>query len=264
MSEPLGSYRTVKRVLDALEQFASTDDGLRISDVSRELGIPLSSTQVMLRELEKYDYVRSTPGKRYIPGSALISLAVRINGKIGISEFARPHMRTLADKLGEDVYFALPGHDSIMYVDCVTANAVRYRLDIPLGLPRPLHASAAGHILLAHQSPEYYKALVDRIELTRFTGQTITDRAALDARVALVRERGYAISYGEAIEGIVGIGAPVHDRYGALAGVLTLSLLAGRVREPGAEHELIGSLVETAWLASKDLGWDGPRPVPAF
>lgn len=257
MNQSLGSYRTVKRVLDVLRLFGNSEQGFRVSDISKELDIPLSSAQVLLRELEKYDFLRVGDGKRYITGPALLSLSVRVSSNVGLTQVARPHMRQLADLHGEDVYLALPQHDSIMYVDCVAATGIRYRLDIPLGLPRPLHASAAGQLYLASQSPEHYEELVEGQGLPRLTARTTTDRMELDAKIEVVRRRGYAVSREEAIDGVIGIAAPIRDRHGQLAGVLTLSMLLARLREDGSEERLATALVKTSCKISRDLGWTG-------
>src|SRR5690606_21507438 len=68
----------------------------------------------------------------------------------------------------------------------------------------------------------------DHIELERYTPNTPQDREALAKELATIRERGYAVSFGERYDGAVGIAAPVIVR-GAVVGGLSITVPQSRL-----------------------------------
>ena len=55
---------TVARALRIMETLNSSRRGLNISEISRKLGIPKSSTRVIILTLEELDYVNKEPSTR--------------------------------------------------------------------------------------------------------------------------------------------------------------------------------------------------------
>ena len=68
----------------------------------------------------------------------------------------------------------------------------------------PLHCAALGKVLLAYGAAELPPG-----RLERRTSRTLTSRAELDANLAEVRERGYAVTDEELEPGLVAVAAPV-------------------------------------------------------
>ncbi len=71
-----------------------------------------------------------------------------------------------------------------------------------------------GQALLAFSTPHDQRAILHRIAIERFTPNTLVDPELLLADLALTRARGYAISNGEHVEGVVSVAAPVFDHTG--------------------------------------------------
>src|SRR6201991_2077723 len=74
-----------------------------------------------------------------------------------------------------------------------------------VGIVIPAHASALGKALLAFHTD--YKA----DDLRSMTGETITERAALETELAQVRRTGIATEVEEAVLGECGLAAPLAD-----------------------------------------------------
>jgi DNA-binding IclR family transcriptional regulator len=87
-----------------------------------------------------------------------------------------------------------------------------------LGRAVPLHCTAIGKVLLAHGA-----AKLPPGRLERRAEQTITSRAALEAELAAVRARGYAVIDGELEPGLVAVAAPVYRDGGAVVAALSVS-----------------------------------------
>jgi DNA-binding IclR family transcriptional regulator len=81
-----------------------------------------------------------------------------------------------------------------------------------------------GKILMAYSHTlEELEKLVYEIELKPVTPKAFTDPAELFEEYKKIREKGYSESYGEYIEGTIGIGAPTFDSYGRVHGCVGLS-----------------------------------------
>jgi len=93
-----------------------------------------------------------------------------------------------------------------------------------LGRLVPLHCTALGKVLLA-----YGVAPLPMGRLERLTAWTITSRAALQAELATVRERGYAVTDSELEPGLVAVAAPVCRDGGAVVAALSVSGPATRL-----------------------------------
>jgi IclR family acetate operon transcriptional repressor len=92
-----------------------------------------------------------------------------------------------------------------------------------------LHAGAVGKAILSVADVN-----LDDLELTRYTARTITSRSVLEKEVERVRKLGYATSYEERVEGVVGVAAPLMAG-STVVGGLTVAIPVSRVPRNGAD-----------------------------
>lgn len=248
--------RTVDRVIRVLEALANNEP-LRLTDVARTLSMPVSSAQALLRELERQNVLLVSDGKAYSAGPRLVSLGVRIVRALDVVPRSRPRMLQLAKETGEYVYLALAQGHEISYVDRVAPpSSQNLRVDIPLGVPRPLHATAAGQMYLSFQPAGELDHILTSIRLTKETSKTITDVAKLKRRIQEVRERGYAMTDGESIEGVTGTSAGIRGPDGGFAGAVTISVFRDRMALPFTTT--VERLLAACTDISRELGYLGP------
>ena len=93
--------------------------------------------------------------------------------------------------------------------------------------------------------------------LAAFTERTITDRAALEAELAAIRARGWAVDDGERTEGMRCIAAPIFNEFReAIAGV---SVSGPTVRMERTGGETLGARVrEAADRITRAIGGTAP------
>jgi IclR family acetate operon transcriptional repressor len=123
-----------------------------------------------------------------------------------------------------------------------------------VGLAVPLHCSALGKVLLA-----FGAARMPSEPFEARTARTITTRAALEAELVTVRERGYAVTDGELEPGLVAVAAPVSA--GGVSAIAAISVSAPAAR---LTTKLIpptaGKCVQVAQALSAMLGGELVRP----
>jgi IclR family acetate operon transcriptional repressor len=133
--------------------------------------------------------------------------------------------------VGETCYLATFNRDELFatFIHRVESNQPVRHVQ-PLGTRIPLHAGAVGKaILVASQDVN-----VDDIELVRFTPHTLTTRREFVKDLEASRARGYAVSYEERVEGIVGVAAALTSGDTAVGG-LAVAIPVSRVPEEGLD-----------------------------
>ncbi|WEH20466.1 IclR family transcriptional regulator [Streptomyces sp. VNUA24] len=233
--------KSVTRSLRILEAVARHQP-VTVGELTRLFGLPKSTVQRTLVTLNEAGWLRANrkDTTRWEIGARV--LAVRPAALQGSSLFAaaREPMLRLRDALNETIHLAVPDalHGMVVVdrVDCDHA----VRTFHAIGATSPLHATAAGHTVLAHLP----KSEVDEFTARTLKGygeETITDPLELRAELERVRERGYAVNHNQYVPGVCAIAAPVLDAAGAALAAVAISLPDSRF-EPGRLPDL-GRLV---------------------
>jgi DNA-binding IclR family transcriptional regulator len=205
-------------ILDLLLQ--APGHSATLSEIVSNTDAPLSSTHDLLRSMVASGLVDVDAAKRYRGGPVLLRLGLAAIDQVDVVATARPHLDQLVRSVSHDAYLAVRAGDSVSYV-ARRAGTYRAGLDIKLGEPVPLHASAVGKLFAALQ-PDLESWVLSR-PLPQLTAHTITDHARLAEEFREIRERGTALSLEGTISGIIGFAAPVYDASGRLVAAVHVS-----------------------------------------
>jgi DNA-binding IclR family transcriptional regulator len=85
------------------------------------------------------------------------------------------------------------------------------RISADVGWRGPLHYGMLGMILMAYLEPGEVRRILQKDELQAYTPFSITNEDAFSLKLEHIRNQGYVVEKGEAMEGIVGIAAPIRD-----------------------------------------------------
>jgi DNA-binding IclR family transcriptional regulator len=154
----------------------------------------------------------------------------------------------------EDLHAATQQHVQLAVLDGTDALVVE-RISATGAVPvvsgvggrLPLHASAAGQVLLAHAGAELFTEVV-RDGLARFTPRTVTDATALRVALAECRRTGAAVVREEMSPDAYSVAAPVTDSKGRV--VAALSVVGADART----HLLVPAVVLAGRGISRGLG----------
>jgi len=217
----------VQRAIAILEALAAAKSEVGTNELARLTGINVSSISRILATLASgglVEHVTSTG--RYRLGIAVVRLANAVHDATDVRSLARPHLEQLAKQTGETVTLSVPGEHEAITLDFVQ-SPLSVRSVAEVGRTSAAHATAVGKVFLAHGG-----VLRGGGPLNAFTARTITDRAALEAEVARIGERGWAQALGEREEDLNAIAAPVLDRTGKLVAILGVQGPAVRFSPP--------------------------------
>jgi DNA-binding IclR family transcriptional regulator len=237
---------SVARALALLDELAASETGLGVNELARRIGVNPSTASRLLATLESAGMVQRDGQGPYRLGLQLVTLADRVLSRLDLQTLARPVLFELMQSTGETATLSVPGEREAITVDSVPSRSSVVSM-ARLGRPSVAHATAVGKVMLAFGGGE----LPPERDLVALTDRTITDRDALAAEVATVRERGYGTVFGEREQDVNAIAAPVFDNTGGLAAILGLQGPASRLEEP---VRLLGTLRDGAAALTGALG----------
>lgn len=193
------------RTLDVIEYVVAHRQGAVAQEIAGALAIPVSSLSYLLGTLTERGYL-AREGRRYLPGPGLERLRAPQTA-LTLADRVRPLVRALRSELNETSSFMVRREwDVEALVTEASDQALRYAVDP--GTRRPLHALAAGKVMLAWLPDDELERYFAQAERVRLTPQTRTEEAELRADLEAIRSSGICIACEEATPGICGVAVP--------------------------------------------------------
>ncbi|HXF82307.1 MAG TPA: IclR family transcriptional regulator [bacterium] len=251
----LGGTWTLAKGLRLLDAFSSERPTMTLVALAEATALPRATAHRLLSALRTLGYVQYDPGTRtYRLGYKLLERGYLVSEQLELRPLARPHMERLRDLTRETVSLQVVDGDTGVYIEKLEPLE-GFRLWTRVGMRRPLHAGCSMKVLLAHLPADRIEQILAQ-GLPRLTPLTIVDPEALRRDLAVIRDRGYSVTYGESHEGVHGVAAPIRDHTGRV--VASLSVLGPAARIPASRvPELIPQVVRAAADISRDLGYVG-------
>lgn len=230
--------QSIQRAFALLRALAVGPAG--ITDLAERVDLPKSTVSRLLSALEAEGVVEQVEiGGDYQLGAGLVDLAGSATPGRNLIAAARPHLVDLTEALGETAGVAVLDGEEVLYLDHVeTDEEVQVRGWT--GERAPLHVVPSGFVLLAGQTDEFIGDYLAK-PLEQITPNSLTDPAAIRARVEAVRNDGVAWGYGEFDESLNSVAAPVVDAEGDI--VAAIHIHGPAYRFPDEEADKIESAV---------------------
>jgi DNA-binding IclR family transcriptional regulator len=254
VSTPNGT-QAVDRAARLLTEVVHAPGSVTFTELATATGLAKSTTSRLLLALERNGLVRRDEAGRFRPGEMFVRFAWRGGAEAGLTEVAQPYLNRLGADTGETVNLGVARDDMVEQIAQVDSVYVIGATNW-LGRTVPLHCTAIGKVLLA-----YGAAKLPPGRLERRTEQTITSRPALEAELAAIRERGYAVIDGELEPGLVAVAAPVYRDGGAVVAALSVSGPGTRLTPPRIA-DVAAACITRARGLSEVLGHRAVQPVP--
>jgi DNA-binding IclR family transcriptional regulator len=245
----LSTARSVLRVTSLL---AHSPRGVRADDVAHVLGKSVSTAYNLLASLCDEQVAVRRPGGVYCLSPAFREL---------VASGAEPEPPLPLDHVVDDLLarthkrsFLGLAHGAHLHVVAERGLQGMPRVGMDPRIDDNAHALAMGKVALAAAPPDALLRYVDR-GLIRFTPNTITDPDALLTELRRVRRDGVAVDREEFGEDLCCIAAPVHDRSGAFAGAVGISMTPRALVD--GRHALAETLRDVARTAGPLLAGRG-------
>ena len=239
--KPEGLHQNARRVtavLDALAHHAT--EGLRLIDVSRETGLGKGTLhRIMAGLLDCGLAEQDERTGRYFIGLKIMNWAAAGRRRFGLAEQMKPALEAICEKSEDTVYLAVRQGDEAVYIDRREGAYPLKALPVEVGARRPLGIGAAPLAMLAFQSDEEVKRILQTYARERRAFPV--DDTKLEALIKRARKLGYSLHEGEVLPGMVAIGVPILGGDGVP--IAAVSVAAGAPRLAGSRRAEIAALL---------------------
>jgi len=247
----------VDRVMKLLDCFSLETPELRLTDLSERLGLSKAQVLRIVSTLEAGGYLHRDPEtKRYRLGVRLFQLGMVVRHGMDLRTLALPHLRRLAELTGETAALFVPEALGPICLEVVQSPRAT-RVFAQLGSRMPWNAGTSAKVILAFLPEEERERILAGATFKRYTDFTVTDPARIRQMLAEIRAAGYHVGVRDLNEDAIGVGAPIFDHAGRIAGAVGVAAPAGRLGD-GRLPQLV-ELVRGATAAVSDqLGYQAP------
>ncbi|MGI6878349.1 IclR family transcriptional regulator [Microbacterium sp. gxy059] len=242
--------QTIQRATELIEFIA--EDPRTLAEAAQRFDVHRSTVFRQLQTLERAGFLVHRSDGRYAIGPRFIAIAQQALDRIDLRRVAHPHLAALQRRAGCTVHLAQLVDDGIVYVDKIEA-ASGVRMYSRIGRTVLPQATGVGKVILAQLDGDRRDRILRDVEWRAYTPTTLTSRAALDAELDRISQRGWGVDDSEFEEFTNCIAAPVASSSGAVVGAISLTSLRA-LHDLDALRAHLDDLLETAGRVSADLG----------
>jgi len=206
----LTPVRAVDRAIDILKVVAAHPDGIKIAELQKHTDIARPTLYRIIATLENQKLVRQCDDPtRYALDIGVMQLARSWTRSSDLLARAEGPLTDLSRVVGETVALCLYRDGTRVFVrEIVSQHQLKYSVGV--GVSEPLTRGAGGLAILSFVPEAERGALIDLAPAG--------ERPSLNREISTTRERGYAVSTAQVLEGATGIAVPVYDQSDQVCG----------------------------------------------
>lgn len=234
--------------MEVLDLFNTTRRELGVVEVARLLDRPKSTVSGWMSAMNEVGLLDREDGMGpYRLGIRLAALGELARRSTLLQREAKPFLEQLTRRSRET-------SSANVLIGSSVVNSVVVESPQPIlsaggvGIPMPIHATAAGKVLVAWRPQEEIRHLLP-IRLERFAPDTILDVEAFFEELSSVRKQGYAVAHAELAEDLFALSAPVRDSRGSVIGAISIAAPMWRVTDdmvPRIAEDVMATAEETS------------------
>lgn len=205
---PSRRVKSVQRAFEIVDRLQALG-GATPAELTEELDLSKSSVHNYLATLQMAGYVVNDNG-RYRLGLRFLTHGVAAKNARTESRTIHMSIRSTAEALEQPVWWVAEELGRGYFLEYAAPDGVESPYG-NVGKRSYLHTHALGKAILATSSDEYVRRVADHHGLPERTRRTTTDIDALQTELEAIRERGFAVSEGEAVLGVLSVGVGFRD-----------------------------------------------------
>jgi IclR family transcriptional regulator, acetate operon repressor len=216
--------------MDVLMLFPSAKSGsLGVTEIAATLGLSKAAVHRVLGSLRSRNLlILDVTGRRYALGPATLSLGLAYLDRLDVRTLALPEMHELMVATQETATLSIRTGDTRIYVEQVLPDR-EVKMTVPIGKAYPLHTGGSSKAFLAWLEPEALNRYFE-LPLAKLTADSVISEDALRGELAVIREQGFAKSFGERQAGAASVAAPIFAYDGSVAAVISVAGPSERLR----------------------------------
>lgn len=258
MSSERDFVEALARGLDVITAFRTSRLEMSVTDVAAVTGLARPTARRLLLTLETLGYVRLANGMFSLTPKVLELGTAYIDAQ-GMWNIARPHLQALVDVTHESSSMSQLDGSDIVYTARVSVPKI-IGLSVQIGTRFPARATSMGQVLLADLSETELDQLLKLPSHSNVVPRVKLARRELDAVLADVRKRGWAMSDEQLALGIRSIAAPVRDVSGRTVAAVNVTVHAAETSIAELRKQHLPKLLATAAAITDDFARLGTLP----
>ena len=197
-----------------LEYLSHFPRGRILTEISDELGCPVSSAYRIAMALEDMELVARDPETKQIRlTNKMLLTGQRALTESNLLENSLDIMRELRDKVNDTVLLGVRDGTEVVVLDQVTGSRM-FCFVAKLGYRIGVYCSAPGKAMLAVLPDKELTEVIEAIKFHRYNERTIMTKEELRIELKRAVKNGYAFDNAEQFEGVYCTAAPIFDRSG--------------------------------------------------
>jgi DNA-binding IclR family transcriptional regulator len=184
----------------------------------------------------------------------LFELGGIVFSSFSLRQAAAHPMTGLQAETNATVLLGINLEDQLVYADKREGRGM-IRISSDVGWRRPLHYGMLGMVLMASLDLKDVQRILEEFPLEAHTPFSITDEDAFSLRLEQIRDQGYVLEKEEAVEGVIGIAAPIRDYTRQVVAALGIALPVGSRNRPEGLDRMVNLVKKTCDTISSDLGY---------
>jgi len=212
-----GSIQSVERAFDLIEALRVHDD-TGVTELAETTDLPLSTVHNHLQTLVDQGYVVRNE-RRYRLADRFVNLGTFVKHRHELVRVGEDSVEWLAERTGETANLAVEEQGRAITLVSERGEGGMKNFS-HLRNREYLHSTAAGKAILTELPELRVEHVLEEHGLPAMTPNTIVDERELEAELATVQDRGYAINDRENTEGIRAVAVSIKrpdDTYAALS-----------------------------------------------
>lgn len=249
--------QSVERILDIIECLSQASDGLKLTNISNQLDINISTCYNLIDTLKFRGYVyQEKDTKKYRLGIKIMSLQNAFLKGIDLQRLSHPILENLQYITSETVHLAiLEDYHLQTVVKIESKHAIKVSVYNDKG---PLYCTATGKALLCGMTESDLLEYLNQTQIEKYTPNTETDRQKIFKDIIASKERGYTLDNMEYQDSVYCVGAPIYNSKGQVEASVSISTPSIRWNEQRIE-QLINRVQEATRKISTLLGYNEVR-----
>ena len=255
MKDNNNSVQSIDRVLDILEALSAAPQGLALSELAAATSLHASTAHRLLASLVGRGYARKDPESgKYRLTLRLYEISRRVSSVLDLFTASKPILEALSNEVKEVIHLVERDGNEVVYLYKFEPFSRPINITSSVGLHNPMYCTGVGKSIMAYLPEKEVRTIWEQTQVVRFTPKTIATWEDLQADLALIRQRGYAIDDEEHDLGVRCVAAPIFNWNGMPVGAMSISGLSVRMTDATIEN-FAPKLLQTAGEISKSMGW---------
>jgi IclR family transcriptional regulator, KDG regulon repressor len=245
--------QSLQRGLQVLTIVAEAENEMTASEIATATGLHTSTIHRFLVNLESAGYLHRDKDATYRLGARCISLGQSALKQLDVRRASYSILEQLNRATREAVHLVIRDQAAAVYIEKFD-SLEPLRIFSRIGARVPLHCTAAGKILLAFMEAAGQGELLEHLEFTRFTPNTVCSLRALKMELTNVKKLGYAQDNEEHEPNIRCLAAPIWDSHRNITAAFSVTAPSMRMSRTRI-RELIPIMRSVSLKISGRLGY---------